>query len=584
MVNLGSISIADLRLGATQVKAAYLGGQQIWGLGPVVPEYDVQSIGRSVSQQGASIEISEQAGETITLYIRTNATDLTGKQVCAAVYLGSSDVTPYSTFAFGNVSLAGRYIEGTTPDVSAWLPSGFPDTYSTLYMKTWIQDAGGIDPADALGEVLDWTAEEAAPVTEVKSLKFTALQPNSTVVLSATGAPGGQYVYSTNGYDFQSYTLGDSIALANEGDSVWFKAAQSNRGITYQNYVGFNGSGLVAAEGWPEAMTEPEEANWISATYANSYYGLFYKCQNLGSLVARGEFQNASPVHPFGQFARECPVLSSIVFPDVLSASGQTAFSYSGDGMFTNAFCKDPQLLRVEFPKLEFAKSIAFWAACEYDPALLSVEFPSMTSAWNDAFFGMFNGMTGAPKVVVLSAFESVPGLLANSGEGWKTLDSETSVVIPDALYDQWTTTQYWSSMNVTYVKASEFVPTEVPRTTFYYSDGTQDDYTGLTAINSSSYGSGKTLVGVYSNEAVSCATEAFKNTQLSSAQLLEVRQTGYAVFGQCSRLVSVDLPKLSSPGGHMFNDCTSLTGVYLPNFLSITNAGSGEGGMWNGC
>lgn len=265
-----------------------------------------------------------------------------------------------------------------------------------------------------------WTVVKPA----TKAMKLTALQPNSTVVLSATGAPGGQYVYSTNGYDFQSYTLGDSIALANEGDSVWFKAAQSNRGNTYQKYVGFNGSGLVAADGWPEAMTEPDEANWGIASYDNSYYALFYKCQNLKSLIVRGEFQNASPVHPFGAFARECPVLSSIVFPDVLSASGQTSWAGSGDGMFTNAFCKDPQLLKVEFPKLEFAKSIAFWAACEYDPALLSAEFPSMTSAWNDAFFGMFNGMTGVPKVVVLSAFESVPGLSQNSGEGWRTLDS----------------------------------------------------------------------------------------------------------------------------------------------------------------
>lgn len=30
MVNLGNISIADLRLGATQVKAAYLGSNQVW--------------------------------------------------------------------------------------------------------------------------------------------------------------------------------------------------------------------------------------------------------------------------------------------------------------------------------------------------------------------------------------------------------------------------------------------------------------------------------------------------------------------------------------------------------------------------
>lgn len=111
---------------------------------------------------------------------------------------------------------------------------------------------GGVPAkALALGATTVWQEAEPVPPVETKAMKLTALQPNSTVVLSATGAPGGQYVYSTNGYDFQSYTLGDSIALANEGDSVWFKAAQSNRGNTYQKYVGFNGSGLVAADGWP---------------------------------------------------------------------------------------------------------------------------------------------------------------------------------------------------------------------------------------------------------------------------------------------------------------------------------------------
>ena len=31
MINLGNMSIADLRLGASQVKALYLGSEQIWG-------------------------------------------------------------------------------------------------------------------------------------------------------------------------------------------------------------------------------------------------------------------------------------------------------------------------------------------------------------------------------------------------------------------------------------------------------------------------------------------------------------------------------------------------------------------------
>lgn len=193
-----------------------------------MPKYDVKSIGRSVSQQGTSVEITEQAGETITLYIRTNATDLTGKQVCAAVYLDSTDVTPYATFAFGNVSLAGRYIAGTTPDVSAWVPSGFPDTYSTLYMKTWIQDAGGIDPADALGEVLDWTGIEHDPLAE--PLCFTAVAGYGTIKLEKNGSPDDiSLEVSRDNAAWNDYTVGTGIEInASNNNKLYFRAKGEN--------------------------------------------------------------------------------------------------------------------------------------------------------------------------------------------------------------------------------------------------------------------------------------------------------------------------------------------------------------------
>lgn len=37
MINLGNIELADLRLGASQVKAAYLGSKQVWGGEEPVP-------------------------------------------------------------------------------------------------------------------------------------------------------------------------------------------------------------------------------------------------------------------------------------------------------------------------------------------------------------------------------------------------------------------------------------------------------------------------------------------------------------------------------------------------------------------
>lgn len=107
--------------------------------------------------------------------MRTNATDLTGKIVCASVYANAADTTPFTSFSFSNVALSGRYIVGTTPATSQWTPTG----WTKMYVKTWIQDAGTIDESAALGEVLSWEAVEASSIGE--PLCFTAQQANSTV-------------------------------------------------------------------------------------------------------------------------------------------------------------------------------------------------------------------------------------------------------------------------------------------------------------------------------------------------------------------------------------------------------------------
>lgn len=283
MINFGNISIADLRLGATQVKAAYLGNKQVWSLGPVVPKYDIQSIGRSIFQQGTSIKITEQAGETITLYIKTNATDLTNKQVCAAVYLNSTDVTPYASFAFSNVSLTGRYITGTTPDVGTWVPSGFPETYSTLYMKTWIQDTGYIDPADALGEVLDWTGEEPPPVS---LLCFTSEQANSTLHLDKVGSPNAiSLETSTDGTTWTDYSwsgnTGDTLTLANVGDKVYMRAKTENQtiGSSDSNHYKFIMSGKIAASGNIQTLLKADGSRTDAPAYC--YLNIFRNCSSL---------------------------------------------------------------------------------------------------------------------------------------------------------------------------------------------------------------------------------------------------------------------------------------------------------------
>ena len=61
MVNLGNMSVADLRLGATQVKAAYLGSEQVWGGEEPVP-VTVKSLKFTATQANSTVCLSSING------------------------------------------------------------------------------------------------------------------------------------------------------------------------------------------------------------------------------------------------------------------------------------------------------------------------------------------------------------------------------------------------------------------------------------------------------------------------------------------------------------------------------------------
>ena len=114
MVNFGSISIADLRLGATQVKAAYLGGQQIWGSTPGWLRFDILADDTSIdiaddsgTLETPDLEYSVDGGATWTqwvpgsdfphemagavVYVRAGATGNTGFGTSSAYWHFTSD-------------------------------------------------------------------------------------------------------------------------------------------------------------------------------------------------------------------------------------------------------------------------------------------------------------------------------------------------------------------------------------------------------------------------------------------------------------------------------------------------------------
>lgn len=155
--------------------------------------------------------------------------------MCIAIYTNESDPIPYSTFALTSTSLENGFIYGTTPELNEWMPS----EVATLYAKAWIQDSGYIDPADALGSVLDWTA---SVIGDFWGLRLTAQEPDATVSMKANGsAPSLDLLYSTDANTWSTFTPGTtSVELDNVGDCVWFKAGQN----------GNNGTATSTSDRW----------------------------------------------------------------------------------------------------------------------------------------------------------------------------------------------------------------------------------------------------------------------------------------------------------------------------------------------
>ena len=448
-INLGQTPMTAVYLGQTAVKSVFFGDKQVWGLSPVVSNYDIQSIGRSTSQQGTSIEITEQAGDTITLYIKTNATDLTGKQVCVAVYTGATEVTPYASFAFSNVSLVGRYITGTTPDVSTWVPSGFPETYSTLYMKTWIQDTGDIDPADALGEVLDWTGTEFIS----KGLKFVAEENNSTIGLKKVGtAPTVYLLTSDNGVDWNQYTVGDSISLPNVGDYVYFKAAQTNNSFANSDYSynNFFGTGKVGAYGNVEYLRD-ENASLTSLSQW-AYKSLFADCSAL-THAPELTISASIPYCAYNYMFGSCTSLST--GPSVIPS--KVISQYGCVGMFEDcsALTAAPEISATSIGEGAFSRMFNRCTSLVKAPSHLYATTIAGRAGY-DAMFRDCQSLTASPIIDLTNV--STAGCCTYMFYGCTNLQK---VEVPNLT--QWTsgTTNYWLSG---VAETGEFIcPAELP-------------------------------------------------------------------------------------------------------------------------
>lgn len=118
---------------------------------------------------------------------------------------------------------------------------------------------------------------------EQTALCFTNVNNGaSTVTLNKVGYLSSvNYKYSTDGSNWEQYSIGSTITLSNNGDKVYFKGSHGSQ--SNQRYMQFVMSGLISASGNVNSMLSEDFENITDLTpYGSSaLFYLFCKCTAL---------------------------------------------------------------------------------------------------------------------------------------------------------------------------------------------------------------------------------------------------------------------------------------------------------------
>ena len=154
---------------------------------------------------------------------------------------------------------------------------------SLIYNATFDKNTRNLSFEDKAGnEIYSFTVPERAPVDNItKPLTFKATQDGSTVKLTRSGSPVGDFLMSTDGgKNWVDYTINDVIRL-NIGDEVSFRVKSTRTSVQdTRNYFYFEMTGKI--EAWHNVMSLYRTSSFdkhIPPSYA--FYSLFYGCTSL---------------------------------------------------------------------------------------------------------------------------------------------------------------------------------------------------------------------------------------------------------------------------------------------------------------
>ena len=152
-----------------------------------------------------------------------------------------------------------------------------------IYNATFDKNTRKLSFEDRAGnEIYSFTVPERAPVDNItKPLTFKATQDGSTVKLTRSGSPSGDFQMSFDGgKNWVDYTI-DDVIRPNIGDEVSFRVKSTRTSVQdTMNYFYFEMTGKI--EAWHNVMSLYRTSSFdkhFPPSYA--FYSLFYGCTSL---------------------------------------------------------------------------------------------------------------------------------------------------------------------------------------------------------------------------------------------------------------------------------------------------------------
>ena len=280
--------------------------------------------------------------------------------------------------------------DGSNASMEQWL-KGVSST-GTFYTNT---DADW--PSGASGIPQNWTrVNEGGPAVDdiTKPLTFRATQDSSTVKLTKTGTPSGDFQTSRDGGNtWEDYTIDTAIAL-NTGDEVSFRA-KSDRTLAQSanEFFSFNMTGKIEAGHNVMSLYRTNDFATYNTVLGYSFYRLFDGCTSL----------TKAPALPATTLAAECynsmfKGCTSLTRAPALPVTTLAAYCYQYMFDGCTSLVKAPVLPATTLADGCYNSMFKGCTSLTRAPAL------PVTTLATECYVGMFNGCTSLTKAPELPA------------------------------------------------------------------------------------------------------------------------------------------------------------------------------------